>query len=99
MDNEGLGRKSSKVCCIYHRPRAVGESDSESDSSDSDSDGDGSGNDSPDDGGARPVGGKRGRDCGHGHGHDHGKGKAKRKPSPNAYERVPKQMRDAQQKS
>ncbi|PGH28636.1 hypothetical protein GX50_08621 [[Emmonsia] crescens] len=44
VDNEGLGRKSSKVCCIYHKARPVGESssesssDSSSDSSDSDSD-------------------------------------------------------------
>ncbi|WEW55628.1 Type 1 phosphatases regulator ypi1 [Emydomyces testavorans] len=38
VDNEGQGKKSSKVCCIYHKPRAVGESSSESDSSDSDSD-------------------------------------------------------------
>ncbi|OJD21116.1 hypothetical protein ACJ73_07548 [Blastomyces percursus] len=44
VDNEGLGRKSSKVCCIFHKARPVGESSSESssdsasDSSDSDSD-------------------------------------------------------------
>lgn len=96
VDNEGLGRKSSKVCCIYHRPRAVGESDSESDSSDSDSDA----GESPDDGSARPVGGRRGRGCGHdhdhGHGHDSRTGKGKRKPSPNAYERLPKHMREHQ---
>lgn len=37
VDNEHLGRKSSKICCIYHKPRAFGESDSdESDSSASD---------------------------------------------------------------
>jgi hypothetical protein len=81
------------VCCIYHRPKAVGESsdESSSDSSDSDSDSDSQ----PD--GARPANGK-GKDCGHGHGHnhDHGrgrkskKGKDKRAPSPNAYEKVPK---------
>jgi len=35
VDNEGLGKKSSKVCCIYHKTRPVGESSSESDSSDS----------------------------------------------------------------
>ncbi|EEH05988.1 hypothetical protein HCBG_05304 [Histoplasma capsulatum G186AR] len=46
VDNEGLGRKSSKVCCIYHKARPVGESssesssDSSSDSGDSDSDSD-----------------------------------------------------------
>ncbi|EEQ86254.1 hypothetical protein RJZ56_004257 [Blastomyces dermatitidis] len=44
VDNEELGRKSSKVCCIFHKARPVGESssesssDSSSDSSDSDSD-------------------------------------------------------------
>lgn len=35
-DNEGLGRKSSKRCCIFHKPRAFGESST--DSSDNDSD-------------------------------------------------------------
>ncbi|CAG5095803.1 Oidioi.mRNA.OKI2018_I69.XSR.g14344.t1.cds [Oikopleura dioica] len=34
VDNEGLGRKSTKVCCIYHKPKLFGESSSESDSSD-----------------------------------------------------------------
>lgn len=34
-DNEGLGRKSSKRCCIFHKPRAFGESST--DSSDNDS--------------------------------------------------------------
>ncbi|KAK2070861.1 hypothetical protein P8C59_005323 [Phyllachora maydis] len=43
VDNEGLGRKKSKVCCIYHRPKAVDESSDDSSSSssgpsDSDSD-------------------------------------------------------------
>lgn len=36
IDNEGKGKKSSKVCCIYHKPRAFDES-----SSDESSDGDG----------------------------------------------------------
>eukprot|EP00013_Stygamoeba_regulata_P013888 CAMPEP_0177667248 /NCGR_PEP_ID=MMETSP0447-20121125/22017_1 /TAXON_ID=0 /ORGANISM="Stygamoeba regulata, Strain BSH-02190019" /LENGTH=151 /DNA_ID=CAMNT_0019173457 /DNA_START=121 /DNA_END=576 /DNA_ORIENTATION=- len=31
VDNEHLGRKSSKVCCIYHKPRRFDESSSESD--------------------------------------------------------------------
>eukprot|EP00899_Mesostigma_viride_P023027 jgi/Mesvir1/3909/Mv19852-RA.1 len=30
VDNEGLGKKSSKKCCIYHKPRAFGESSSDS---------------------------------------------------------------------
>ena len=29
VDNEHMGKKSSKVCCIYHKPKAFGESDSE----------------------------------------------------------------------
>lgn len=96
VDNEGLGRKSSKVCCIYHKTREFGESSSEDDSS-SDSDSGASGSDSPDDGGARMSANRRGRkhnhDHSHKHGddceHGHGKGK-KRKPSPNAYEKMPK---------
>ncbi|KAF6830866.1 type 1 phosphatases regulator ypi1 [Colletotrichum musicola] len=104
VDNEGLGRKSSKVCCIYHRPKGVDESSDES-SSDSSSDSD---SDSDDGTGRRriPSGDHKGKgkkrkdhDCddhdGHGHDHRHGRkgdrdGKQKRKPSPNAYERVPK---------
>lgn len=93
IDNEGLGRKSSKVCCIYHKAREFGESSSEDDSSsDESSDSDGGGSDSADDGGARMSGNRRGRKPGHQHQHgqdcDHGK--AKRKPSPNAYEKMPK---------
>jgi len=45
VDNEGLGRKKSKICCIYHRPRRFDES------SDEDSSGTESGSD---EGGARP---------------------------------------------
>ncbi|KAJ3725680.1 phosphatase inhibitor-domain-containing protein [Lentinula guzmanii] len=37
VDNEGTGRKSSKICCIYHKPKAYDES-SDEDDSDSDSD-------------------------------------------------------------
>lgn len=36
IDNEGMGRKSSKRCCIFHKPRAFGESST--DTSDYDSD-------------------------------------------------------------
>jgi protein phosphatase 1 regulatory subunit 11 len=97
VDNEGLGRKSSKVCCIYHKPRPVGESSDEEDSSSS-SDSDASGSESPDDGAARAVGGKRGRKNRRGHKHHHGDDcgheprmdKGKRRPSPNAYEKMPK---------
>ena len=96
IDNEGLGRKSSKVCCIFHKTREFGESSSEDDSSsDSDSsDDDAGGSDSPDDGGARMSGNRRGRkhDRGHNHGDGcgHGKSKGGRRPSPNAYEKMPK---------
>ncbi|KAI5784674.1 phosphatase inhibitor-domain-containing protein [Geopyxis carbonaria] len=41
IDNEGMGKKKSKVCCIYHRPRAYDESSSEDDDSDSDDSDDG----------------------------------------------------------
>jgi protein phosphatase 1 regulatory subunit 11 len=102
IDNEGLGRKSSKVCCIYHKTREFGESSSEEESSSDESSDDAGGSDSPDDGGARMSGNRRGKcasrqhkhshgaddDCGHGR--DHGKPSTKRKPSPNAYERIPK---------
>ncbi|CEJ59063.1 hypothetical protein PMG11_07699 [Penicillium brasilianum] len=40
VDNEGMGKKSSKVCCIYHKARPVGESSSESESSSSSSESD-----------------------------------------------------------
>ncbi|KAK0236231.1 phosphatase inhibitor-domain-containing protein [Armillaria nabsnona] len=41
VDNEGCGKKKSKICCIYHKPRRFDESsdeDSSSDESDSDED-------------------------------------------------------------
>ncbi|WPH01888.1 Hypothetical protein R9X50_00474200 [Acrodontium crateriforme] len=91
VDNEGMGRKSSKVCCIYHKPHQPGDSESESDSSSSDSDSDSE----PDLSRAQKAGGK-GKGRGRNHKHDHGEegnGKGKgsaRRPSPNAYERQPK---------
>ena len=87
VDNEGMGKKSSKVCCIYHKPHAPGDSGSESDSSSSSDDSE------PDLSRARKAGGGKGKGGKHGHGHDCGDGKGKgkeRKPSPNAYERLPK---------
>ncbi|KAL8908606.1 MAG: hypothetical protein Q9207_000694 [Kuettlingeria erythrocarpa] len=65
VDNEGMGRKKSKVCCIYHAPHAVGESSSENDSassssSGSDPDSGKDGNDD-DDGRARMSGSGKGR--------------------------------------
>ena len=89
VDNEGMGKKSSKVCCIYHKPHEPGDSDSDSDSSSSsDSDSE------PDLSRAQKAGGKKGRrkgECGDGdRARDKDKGKAAdRRPSPNAYERQP----------
>ncbi|TFK83737.1 hypothetical protein K466DRAFT_471706, partial [Polyporus arcularius HHB13444] len=57
VDNEGAGKKKSKICCIYHRPKQFGESSSSDESSESDSDA------HSDDGRAR-------RRCDHGHDHD-----------------------------
>ena len=69
VDNEGLGRKSSKVCCIYHAPKEVGESSSEDDSSSS------SGSDSESDTGeARMLAGKKGKRRRHRHEHEHAHG-------------------------
>jgi len=42
VDNEGMGKKKSKICCIYHKPRAFDESSS-SDSSSSESEADDAG--------------------------------------------------------
>ncbi|KAG0652546.1 Type 1 phosphatases regulator YPI1 [Hyphodiscus hymeniophilus] len=85
VDNEGLGKKSSKVCCIYHAPRGIDESSDESSSDSDDSE-----SDSNDDGSARPPR-REGRHYGHSHDHGHGKGKGKeRASSPNAYEKIPK---------
>ena len=41
IDNEHLNRKSSKICCIYHKPRPVDESSSSSSSDDDGSAGEG----------------------------------------------------------
>ena len=95
VDNEGMGKKKSKVCCIYHKPREFGESSSEEDSSDS------SNSDSGSDTAARAGGPQR---CGHGHHHsrrnrrnpkyskdgDEKGDSARRRASPNAYEKMPK---------
>jgi protein phosphatase 1 regulatory subunit 11 len=58
VDNEGLGRKSSKRCCIFHKQRPFGESST--DSSDYESDhGEG---DDEDDGDKKPrASGKKGK--------------------------------------
>ncbi|KAI0058758.1 hypothetical protein BV25DRAFT_1772106, partial [Artomyces pyxidatus] len=36
VDNEGMGKKKTKICCIYHKPKRFDES-SDEDSSDEDS--------------------------------------------------------------
>ena len=38
VDNEGMGKKSSKVCCIYHKAHEPGDSESDDSSSDDGSD-------------------------------------------------------------
>ncbi|KAI8089579.1 phosphatase inhibitor-domain-containing protein [Halteromyces radiatus] len=84
VDNEHMGKKKSKICCIYHKPREVGES-SDSDSSSSNSDSSSGEDDSDSDHRNNP---NHSRHC---HRHRHGQ-KKKRNPrhvSPNAYERQP----------
>ncbi|KIW05258.1 hypothetical protein, variant [Verruconis gallopava] len=80
VDNEGMGKKSSKVCCIYHRPHSVDESSDDESSSDDSSSSDGDSDSEVDDGRARMIGGnRRGRerrrhghhDHNHEHSHDH----------------------------
>lgn len=75
------------VCCIYHKPKAVGESSDESSSDDSGSDSDEAPDAGRGDDGAPPA-------CGHAHGRRRARArpdaKAKRPPSPNAYEKVPR---------
>jgi protein phosphatase 1 regulatory subunit 11 len=41
VDNEGLGRKSSKRCCIFHKVKKFDESDSDESVEEKDGDGDG----------------------------------------------------------
>ncbi|KAJ7684588.1 phosphatase inhibitor-domain-containing protein [Mycena polygramma] len=99
VDNEGCGRKSSKICCIYHKPKPFDESSSD-ESSDSDSD-------SSVDDRARWSSGRNNRSHNHDHPHPHpdpnagGAAAAQRDPQvsgmteleeeaePNAYEMVP----------
>ncbi|KAI7266342.1 hypothetical protein KC345_g8214 [Hortaea werneckii] len=82
VDNEGMGKKSSKVCCIYHKPHDGAESSSGEDTSSSSSSSD-SENSEPDLSRAQRAGGN-------GKGKGKGKGRRERKPSPNAYERQPR---------
>lgn len=36
IDNEGMGKKSSKCCCVYQKPHGFGESSSDSEQDDCD---------------------------------------------------------------
>ncbi|KAL5486230.1 YPI1 [Sanghuangporus weigelae] len=66
VDNEHMGKKKTKICCIFHKQKRYDESSS----SDSDSDSDSS--DSGSDGGAKPGGRLRnGRRHSHPHPHPH----------------------------
>ena len=80
-----MGKKSSKVCCIYHKPREQGEDESGSDSSSSESDSDDSDSDEGRREARRSIGRARrtsgrkrssGEGCEHDHAggqeHDHG---------------------------
>ncbi|OZJ02629.1 hypothetical protein BZG36_03842 [Bifiguratus adelaidae] len=75
VDNEGMGKKKSKICCIYHKSHAIGESSDESTCSSSDSESE-SGSDKD---------AARGRDKG-----KRRRKRDPRQVSPNAYERQPK---------
>ncbi|EAW07957.1 PPP1R11/YPI1 family protein [Aspergillus clavatus NRRL 1] len=101
VDNEGMGKKSSKVCCIYHKDRPVGESSSESDDTDSSSDdcsdcdsdtripthkGDQGGEASSRCSPSRLAERKCGTSCSK----RHSKQRSRRHMSPNAYEKMPK---------
>ncbi|CAZ80999.1 unnamed protein product [Tuber melanosporum] len=84
IDNEGMGKKKSKVCCIYSRPRAYDESSSDESDSSSDEDSENEGH-----------GHTHNKNCGHGPKRS-AKGKSrdsKRAPNPNAYEKMPKPAR------
>lgn len=49
IDNEHLGRRSSKRCCIFHKVKRFGESDSdETDEDEGEGEGEGDGNDNKD---------------------------------------------------
>ncbi|EJD07028.1 uncharacterized protein FOMMEDRAFT_76123 [Fomitiporia mediterranea MF3/22] len=74
IDNEGMGKKKTKICCIFRKDKPFGESSS-SDSNSSDSDAD---SDSDSDSGRAQPGGRMGqrrnflhRSHPHPHDHDH----------------------------
>lgn len=75
VDNEDMGKKKSKICCIFHPQREFGESSDESLGSSSDSSSDDSGTDS-----------NRTKPCCK---HNHQLRKQPKKSLPNAYEKQP----------
>ncbi|KAK6509964.1 Type 1 phosphatases regulator ypi1 [Arthrobotrys musiformis] len=87
VDNEGLGRKKTKICCIYNKPREFGESSSEeSDSSSSSEDGGHQPGDSnPSENNHPPTGQHKAHSC-----HSHKGGGRRRK---NAYEKPPNKQK------
>ncbi|PYH88473.1 type 1 phosphatases regulator ypi1 [Aspergillus ellipticus CBS 707.79] len=106
IDNEGLGKKSSKVCCIYHKSRTLNDSFTDSESSDSGTSDSDTDNDSELDC-HRRTGNHRSLDQRNSQtdqdlGDSSGRGRTtystncpgvntkRRKPSPNAYEKMPK---------
>ncbi|KAH8924885.1 hypothetical protein BT69DRAFT_1217158 [Atractiella rhizophila] len=98
VDNEGMGKKKSKICCIYHKPRAFDESSSGESSSDESSDGEnvegGSGGEGKGKA-ARGVRKHRHHKCNHDHDRDREKGEGNgaengdSSDNRNAYERQP----------
>ncbi|KAF9975862.1 hypothetical protein BGZ73_000313 [Actinomortierella ambigua] len=104
VDNENLGKKKSKICCIFKKTREFGESSDES-SSDSSSDDDSSSGESDGGGPNLDRGPSRRPRKAHSHDHDHDHNhsdedgcshhhhahiKKKKKPVLNSYERAPK---------
>uniref|UniRef100_V5EXZ7 Type 1 phosphatases regulator n=2 Tax=Kalmanozyma brasiliensis (strain GHG001) TaxID=1365824 RepID=V5EXZ7_KALBG len=79
VDNEHLGKKKSKICCIYHKPKAFDESSDESSSGSDSSESDSSeedGSESSADEGPNVSQGLRDKlkHRKHGHQHEHGEG-------------------------
>jgi protein phosphatase 1 regulatory subunit 11 len=59
VDNEGMGRKSSKRCCIFHKQRAFDESSTDTSDYDSDRSGSSTASGASGDGGKKPGPGKK----------------------------------------
>jgi protein phosphatase 1 regulatory subunit 11 len=98
VDNENMGKKKSKICCIFHPNREFGESSDDSSSGDSSSDeSDGEGNIIPK---SNPHNHNHDHNHSHDHDHDHEHEHNGNCPHhdtselsqgrPNAYERQPK---------